>query len=180
MGVELYLKHISPDQLAQMQAQGIASVLDGLYQNLETDRTGWLLLDEHLLGFMRHENPKHDLLEKVVSRGTAFPDSPGRDDYPRFFSPDEVKSLAEALENVTDNELETRFQATRDLFGAISQDWLDSVPPLVRESMLAHARETGMVTDEQALARLQAGVKAVAQHYREAAENGAAMLLLLY
>jgi hypothetical protein len=180
MGVELYLKHIIPEQLAQMQEQGVASVLDGLYEQMGTQNHTWLLLDEHILGFMRHENPKHDLLYSVVMGGTSFPDSMGRDDYPRFFSVDEVKSLAQALENVTDDELASRFQATRDLFGAVSQEWLDSVPPLVRESMLAHARKTGMETDEQALARLQAGVKAVAQHYRQAAQSGSAMLLLLY
>lgn len=166
--------------MAQMHEQGVASVSDGLYEEMPIQGHTWLLLDEHVLGFMRHENPKHDLLYLVVMGGTSFPDSPGRDDWPRYFSVEEVKTLAQALEKVTDEELEARFLATRDLFGAISQEWLDSVPPLVRESALAHARETGMATDEQALARLQTGIKAVAQHYRQAANTGAAMLLLLY
>lgn len=158
MGTELYLKQISPNQLDQLHEHGLAMHLSNLYEQLSTDRDTWLLLDEHILGFMDYSQPEHPILFQAVMGGTAFVDSAGRDDYPRFFTPDEVKSIAQSLGNVSNEELQARFDATRDIFGSVCIGG----------------------TDEQAFARLRQRFQEAVDHYREAAQNGNAMLLLLY
>lgn len=158
MSTELYLKHIALDQLEVLQQQGLAGTLDDLYEQLSEDPDSWLLLDEHILGFMYFQDPEPPVLERAVMGGTAFADSAEREDYPRFFGPDDVRAVAEALDAVSDQALATRFEETRDVFGGLSVGG----------------------TDAQAQARLQSRFQEVRAHYRTAAQQGNAMLLLLY
>lgn len=159
MSMELFLKRISVEQLTQMQECGVDSVLADFWQHdFVRNRESWLLLDEHIFGFMRHENPKHDTLYEAVMGGTPFTESPGRDDYPRYFSVEDVRRMAAALQSVSAGKLETRFAATRDLFGGLCV----------------------LGTDEQALARLKERLKTITQYYEQTAQNGDALLLLLF
>jgi hypothetical protein len=158
MGIELYLKAVSPEQLQQMQEQGAGSILNDLYEGVAANRDGWLLLDEHIFGFMRHENPQHPVLYEAVVGGTPFPDSMDRDDFPRAFLPADVKRMANALSEVTDAELQTRFAATRNIFGGIAIGG----------------------TDEESYERLVGLLRRVTDHYQAAADAGNGMLLLLY
>jgi hypothetical protein len=158
MGTELFLKHIPPDQLDCLQNHGLAANLDNLYETLPTERDSWLLLDEHILGFMYFQQPEHAVLFKAVMRGTPFSDSAGREDYPCFFTPEEVKRVSQALNAVTDEEMLARFDATKEIFGGISVGG----------------------TDEDAFARIKRRFREIVDYYRDAAQNGNAMLLLLY
>ena len=158
MSTELYLKHITPEQLNQLHKYGLAVNLDNLYEQIAEDMESWLLLDEHILGFMRRQDLKPSVLYIAVMAGSTFADSAEREDFPRFFSAEEVQNLAQALHRVSAKDLQTRFEAMREEVGGVSIDG----------------------TDEQAFARLQDRFQAVAAHYKAAAQQGKAMLLLLF
>ncbi len=158
MSTELYLKHITPEQLNQLHKYGLAVNLDNLYEQIADDLESWLLLDEHILAFMSRQDLKPSVLYIAVLAGNPFADSAEREDFPRFFTADEVQDLAQALNRVSAKDLQTRFEAMREEVGGTSING----------------------TDDEAFARLQDRFQAVAAHYQAAAQQGKAMLLLLF
>lgn len=158
MGIEVLLRRISGEDLQQLQTLGLHVGLPAIYEQASTDSTTRLLVDEHILAFMSHQQPEHPILLQAVVGGTEFTDSAEREEYPRFYSPNEVTEIAQVLHNIPRNELQARFETLKHIVGGVSVDG----------------------TDKQAWQRIQARFQAIADFYELAAQHNQAILLVLY
>ena len=80
---------------------------------------------------------------------------------PRSLKPEEVQTLSQALDSVTEGELSARFKGLLHIFGGFA---------LGRPG----------ATDEDALSYLLERYQELQRYYHEAAENQNVMLLVLY
>jgi len=158
MGVEVILIRITRAELEQMRKGGVAALLDG--PGWEEKSKSWLKLDEFILAFLSHEHPTHKTLYNAVMGGGMFSESLLREDVPRYFDPKEAKALSQSLDSVTEDELRSRFEGLRHIFGG---------------AVLGPG-----ATDEDAFDYLHNRFLEVQQYYREAANTQDGMLLVLY
>ncbi len=158
MGVEVVLIRITRDELDQMKKAGVAELLDG--PGMEEKSKSWLKLDEFILAFFSHENPRHETLYNAVMGGEMFSELLLREDVPRYFDPLKARALSQALDSVTEDELRSRFEGLRHIFGGFG------LGPVA--------------TDEDAFDYLSKHFLEVQRYYRETAQNLDGMLLVLY
>jgi hypothetical protein len=158
MGVEVILIRITRDELDQMKKDGAAAVLDG--PGWEEKSKSWLKLDEFILAFLSHEDPRHETLYNAVMGGGMFSESLLRDDVPRYLDPMELRALSQSLDSVTEDELRSRFEGLRHIFGGFVMG--------------------PGATDEDAFDYLHKRFLEVQRYYREAAQNQDGVVLVLY
>jgi hypothetical protein len=159
MSVEVVLCRISRDEFDLMKKAGVSAFLDDPSSAEKWNL--WLKLDEFMLAFLSHEDPIHETLHKAVMGGGMFSESLLREDVPRYFTPEEVQVLSQALESVTEGGLRSRFEGLRQIFGGIAM----GLPG---------------ATDEDAFNYLLKRYEEVQRYYREASQNQDVMLLVLY
>ena len=158
MGVEVIVIQITPDELDRMKKAGAAALLDG--QGIDEKSNSWLKLDEFILAFLSHEDPRHETLYNAVMGGEMFSESLLRDDVPRYFDPLMARELSQSLDSVTEEELRSRFEGLRHIFGGV---------------VLGPG-----ATDEDAFDYLHKCFLEVQGYYREAAKYQNGVVLVLY
>jgi hypothetical protein len=150
MGLEMLLCSVDPKLIERIHSNGIEYVLK--IPDLNKEMEECLFLDKQILGFMRNENPRNDVLYKAVMGGSLFKESMDRYDCPRFMTSAEVAQLASELISI--KEIEFTFHIKK-----VMDSW--------------------NLSDTQSSKQILNHIRNIIQYYLKASQKKKAMLFLL-